>query len=69
MIAAAGGSTAKADKKLEIALDESGILMLGAQILFGFYLRAVFHNRFDDLSLVLRVAHRPRVRLRSARRS
>lgn len=47
----------EADKKLKIALDETRVLMLGAQILFGFHLRAVFQNRFDELSLVLRVVY------------
>jgi hypothetical protein len=30
------------DKKLKTALDESRLLILGAQVLFGFFFQAVF---------------------------
>jgi hypothetical protein len=38
------------EKKVKIALDECRVLMLGAQILFGFHLRAVFEEQFASLS-------------------
>ena len=37
------------EKKVKIALDECRVLMLGAQILFGFHLRAVFQDQFTSL--------------------
>lgn len=40
------------EKKVKIALDECRVLMLGAQILFGFHLRAVFQDQFANLSAV-----------------
>jgi uncharacterized protein DUF6328 len=36
-------------EKVKLALDESRILVLGAQVLLGFQLRSVFQERFDDL--------------------
>jgi len=39
----------EAEKKVKIALDECRVLMLGAQILFGFHLRAVFEEQFASL--------------------
>jgi hypothetical protein len=39
-----------AEKKVKIALDECRVLMLGAQILAGFHLRAVFQDQFAELS-------------------
>ena len=38
------------EKKVKIALDECRVLMLGAQILFGFHLRAAFQDQFANLS-------------------
>lgn len=45
------------EKKVKIALDECRTLMLGAQILFGFHMRAAFQNQFDGLSLPLRILY------------
>src|SRR3954471_1939080 len=36
-------------RKLKTALDETRMLMMGSQILFGFQLHAVFQERFSDL--------------------
>jgi len=36
-------------EKLKIALDETRMLVLGAQILLGFQLRSAFQERFDEL--------------------
>jgi hypothetical protein len=36
-------------RKLKTALDETRMLMMGSQILFGFQLEAVFHDRFAAL--------------------
>jgi Family of unknown function (DUF6328) len=40
------------DKKVKTALDETRLLILGAQILFGFHLNAAFQRGFGDLSSV-----------------
>ena len=45
------------EKKVKIALDECRVLMLGAQILFGFHLRAVFEEQFTGLSTTLRILY------------
>jgi hypothetical protein len=37
------------DGKLKIALDESRLLILGAQVLFGFLFQAVFQDLFRDV--------------------
>jgi hypothetical protein len=37
------------DRKLKIALDESRLLILGAQVLFGFLFQAVFQELFRDV--------------------
>src|ERR1043166_8424261 len=36
-------------KKVKVALDESRMLVLGAQVLIGFQFRSVFQNAFDNL--------------------
>jgi hypothetical protein len=41
-------------KKIKIALDETRMLILGAQILLGFQFRGVFDNAFDQLPSHLR---------------
>jgi len=41
-------------KKIKIALDETRMLILGAQILLGFQFRGVFDNGFDQLPSNLR---------------
>src|SRR6266478_1897838 len=38
------------DKRVKTALDETRLLILGAQILFGFHLNAAFQRGFGDLS-------------------
>lgn len=40
----------QAAEKLKIALDETRMLVLGAQVLLGFQLRSAFAERFADLS-------------------
>jgi len=40
-------------KKIKLALDETRILILGAQILLGFQFRAVFSDRYEELSASL----------------
>ena len=42
---------ARADKKVKTALDETRLLILGAQILFGFHLNAAFQHGFGDALL------------------
>jgi Family of unknown function (DUF6328) len=42
-------------KKVKTALDETRLLILGAQILFGFKLQGVFQERFASLSLTARL--------------
>jgi hypothetical protein len=37
------------DRKLKIALDESRLLILGAQVLFGFLFQAVFQDLFTEV--------------------
>ena len=37
------------ERKLKTALDESRLLILGAQVLFGFQFQGVFQDRFTDL--------------------
>jgi hypothetical protein len=41
-------------KKIKLALDETWILILGAQILLGFQFRAVFSDRYEELHATLR---------------
>ncbi|MBV9631250.1 MAG: hypothetical protein JO230_24360 [Xanthobacteraceae bacterium] len=41
-------------KKVRTALDETRLLILGAQVLFGFQLEAVFQNQFSTLPLLSR---------------
>jgi hypothetical protein len=40
--------------KLKTALDETRLLILGSQILFGFQLNGMFHDAYEDLSSVAR---------------
>jgi hypothetical protein len=42
-------------KKVKTALDENRLLMLGAQVLFGFQLSGVFQNAFPELSAITRL--------------
>ena len=37
------------ERKLKIALDESRLLILGAQVLFGFPFNGIFQDLFDEL--------------------
>jgi hypothetical protein len=45
------------ESRLKTALDESRLLILGAQVLFGFQFEAVFQERFSDLSDASRSIH------------
>jgi hypothetical protein len=40
----------KLDRKIKTALDETRLLILGTQVLFGFLLESVFQNGFETLS-------------------
>ena len=42
-------------RKVKTALDENRLLMLGAQVLFGFQLNSVFQEVFPDLSATTRL--------------
>ena len=42
-------------KKLKVALNENRLLMLGAQVLFGFQFNAVFQELFLELPYVSRL--------------
>jgi hypothetical protein len=42
-------------KKVKTALDETRLLILGAQVLFGFHFNGVFQDAFEDLQLPLRL--------------
>ena len=39
-------------KKLKVSLNENRLLMLGAQVLFGFQFNAVFQELFAELPYV-----------------
>ena len=43
------------ERQLKIALDESRLLILGAQVLFGFQFNGIFQQQFDALPLVPRL--------------
>jgi uncharacterized protein DUF6328 len=45
------------ESRLKTALDESRLLILGAQVLFGFQFEAVFQERFSDVSDTARHMH------------
>jgi hypothetical protein len=45
------------ESRLKTALDESRLLILGAQVLFGFQFEAVFQERFSDISEGGRMIH------------
>src|SRR5437588_5738146 len=45
------------DRRVKTALDETRLLILGAQILFGFHLNGAFQKQFPDLSLHSRALH------------
>jgi uncharacterized protein DUF6328 len=47
----------RTDKKVKTALDETRLLILGAQILFGFHLNGAFQRGFVDLSPVSKGLH------------
>jgi hypothetical protein len=47
----------KPQEKLKTALDETRLLMLGAQIVFGFHLNGVFQDAFDKLSPTAKLVH------------
>src|SRR2546423_1077641 len=50
-----GGSAQ--DRRVKTALDETRLLILGAQILFGFHLNGAFQNGFPDLTPQSRMLH------------
>src|SRR6202030_3050811 len=50
-------------KKVKTALDETRMLILGAQILFGFELRAAFSEGFDKLPIHVRHLEAPALML------
>jgi Family of unknown function (DUF6328) len=43
-------SDVKLDRRIKTALDETRLLILGSQVLFGFLLQSVFQNAFEMLS-------------------
>ena len=45
----------KLSKKVKTALDETRLLILGAQVLFGFQFNGMFQEAFSDLNLPLRL--------------
>src|SRR5205085_9667959 len=45
------------DRRVKTALDETRLLILGAQILFGFHLNGAFQNGFPDLAPHSRALH------------
>jgi hypothetical protein len=45
------------DSRLKTALDESRLLILGAQVLFGFQFEAVFQERFPEISANSQMIH------------
>jgi len=45
------------DRRVKTALDETRLLILGAQLLFGFHLNGAFQNGFPGLTLHSRVLH------------
>src|SRR5882757_4100652 len=47
----------EAEKKLKTALDESRLLILGAQVLFGFLFQGVFQEAFEKLPFGAKVSN------------
>jgi hypothetical protein len=45
------------EARIKTALDETRLLILGAQILFGFHLNGAFQNAFDELGAWSRALH------------
>jgi sugar phosphate permease len=43
------------ERKLKVALDESRLLILGAQVVFGFQFNGVFQEQFDALPVASQV--------------
>src|ERR1700742_2335547 len=43
------------ERQLKIALDESRLLILGSQVLFGFQFNGIFQQQFDTLAFASRV--------------
>src|SRR5690349_17486588 len=44
----------KLERRLKLALDESRLLILGAQVLFGFQFNGIFQELFEELSTLSR---------------
>jgi uncharacterized protein DUF6328 len=49
-------SVMRIERKLKMTLDESRLMMLGAQVFFGFQFNATFQDAFEDLPFHARVA-------------
>jgi hypothetical protein len=49
------GTEMRLNKKVKTALDETRLLILGAQVLFGFQFNGMFQEAFGDLKLSLRL--------------
>jgi hypothetical protein len=45
----------KLERQLKIALDESRLLILGAQVLFGFQFNGIFQQQFESLPFLSRI--------------
>src|SRR5215208_5361769 len=52
-----GMSGSPLGKRVKTALDETRLLILGAQVLFGFHLNGAFQKEFPNLSTQSRVLH------------
>ena len=50
-------SSSALERKVKTALDETRLLILGAQILFGFHFNAAFQKRFPEIALPSRYLH------------
>jgi hypothetical protein len=50
-------SGAEIERKLKTALDESRLLILGAQVLFGFQFQGAFQELFSELPRASQAAH------------
>ncbi len=50
-------TASQVERKLKVALDESRLLILGAQVLFGFQFQATFQELFEMVPEISRVVH------------
>lgn len=44
----------KLERQLKVALDESRLLILGSQVLFGFQFNGIFQQQFESLPFASR---------------